>query len=120
MTNEDVRLRGHSHRPSLPCTTPVGPPWTRCNPESSDTEMSGLLEEKRKSEIGGKVDSEIGLREVAARLGIQGGMGPICKAINLIEFPWKLSEPGEIHSRAIKKYFSQTRPWTGSIDAKQK
>ena len=45
MTNEDVRLRGHSHRPSLPCTTPVGPPRTRCNPESSDTEMSGILEE---------------------------------------------------------------------------
>ena len=110
MTNEDVRLRGHSHRPSLPCTTPVGPPWTRCNPESSDTEMSGLLEEKRKSEIGGKVDSEIRLREVAAGLGIQGGMGPICKAINLIEFPWKLSEFGEIFSRAIKKYFFTNTP----------
>ena len=65
---------------------------------------------KRKSEIGGKVDSEIRLREVAAGLGIQGGMGPICKAINLIEFPWKLSDLGEIFSRAIKKYFFTNTP----------
>ena len=49
--------------------------------------------------------SEIGLREVAAGLGIQGGMGPICKAINLIEFPWKLLESGEIHLRALTNYF---------------